>query len=240
MEKNSSPKINFIYNPDADADYAISFAGKPKSNMADRFLKKFFPKELYFVIESKLLDKEKSKIIRNYVSDYYGQNESSLKDKFESIKSDWENIKNKYFALVTQLFNGNKWPDGEYIGLGTIFYRYPRFITKKIFFFPLNHKIERYANKVIAHEMLHFMFFDYIYKKYGLSEKSKIPGKEPFYLWKVSEAFNSVIQDWGPYKTLLDSNSNPYPEVAEVYEKMNEQWGEAQDVDALLDKFLRT
>ncbi len=84
------------------------------------------------------------------------------------------------------------------------------------------------------------MFFDYIYKKYGLSEKSKIPGKEPSYLWKVSEAFNSVIQGWGPYKALFDSNPNPYPEVAEVYEKMNEQWEKIQNIDSLLNKFLGT
>ena len=117
-------------------------------------------------------------------------------------------------------------------------YRYPRSISKKTFFFPLNHKIEHYANKVIAHKMLHFMFFDYVEKKYELGEKSKIPGKETNYLWKVSEAFNSVIQGWALYQELFDSRPNPYPEVVEIYEEMNEQWEKNQNVDTLLNKFL--
>lgn len=240
MATNGLPEIDFIYDPGADADCAVSFLDKYKSEAGANFLKGFFPEELHLVIGNTLPNEEKERVIRDYVGDYYEQNERSLKDRFELIKSDWENIKNKYFVLVVQLFNNHQWPDGKYIGLGTIFYRYPRFIAKKTFLFPLNHKLEHYANKVIAHEMLHFMFFDYVYRKYGLSEKSKVPGKEPNYLWKVSEAFDSVIQGWGPYQELFDSNPNPYPEVAEVYEKMNEQWGKNQNVDALLNKFLGT
>ena len=238
--ENNFPRIDFIYNSKTDADCAVGFFSESKLEADDNFLKGFFPNELYLTIENELSNDKKEKVIRDYVSEYYEQNETGLKDRFKFIESDWENVEIKYFNLVKQLFNAHPWPDGEYTGLGTIFHCYPRFISKKVFFFPLNHKVERFANKVIAHEMLHFMFFDYVEKKYELGEKSEIDGKGPNYLWKVSEAFNSVIEGWQPYSELFNSKPHPYPEVVEIYTRMNEQWEKDQNVVSLLGIFLET
>jgi hypothetical protein len=51
--------------------------------------------------------------------------------------------------------------------------------------------------------MLHFMFFDFIRARYGLEEESKIEGRDPDHVWKVSEAFNVVIEHWKPYADVL-------------------------------------
>jgi len=238
VAKNGFPKVDFIYDPNTDADCAVGFLDDSRSETGANFLKGFLPEELHLVIGNTLSNEERERVIRDYVSDYYKRNEKDLKNRFELIKPDWSGVEEKYFNLIGQLFNNHPWPDGEYAGFGTIFHIYPRFIAKKTFYFPLNHKIEHYANKVIAHEMLHFMFFDYIEKKYKLGEKSEIRGRETDYLWKVSEAFNSVIQGWPPYQELFSSKPNPHPEVVEVYKKMNEQWRRNQNVDVLLKRFL--
>ena len=239
MEDNF-PRIDFIYNSETDADYAVGFLSEPESEDSINFLKRFLPDELHSILGSQTTSEQKEKLVRNYTADYYAKNEEHLKNKFELTKSDWGSVERKYFDLVKKLFNYHPWPEGKYKGIGSIFHMYPRFIQKKIFFFPLNHKIERYANKVIAHEMLHFMFFDYVEKKYGLHEKSVIPGKEINYLWKVSEAFNSVIEGWQPYSELFNSKPRPYPEVVEIYTRMNEQWGKDQDIVSLFGIFLET
>ena len=238
MTKNGFPKIGFIYDPNADADCAVGFLDKSKAETGANFLKRFLPEELHQVIGGTLSEEKKGRVIRVYVSDYYKRNEKDLRNRFELIRSDWSGVEEKYFNLIGQLFNNHPWSDGEYTGLGTIFHIYPRFIAKKTFHFPLNHRIEHYANKIIAHEMLHFMFFDYVERKYKLGEKSEIHGRETNYLWKVSEAFNSVIQGWAPYQKLFNSKPNPYPEVVEIYEKMDAQWRESQNVDLLLKELL--
>jgi len=114
----------------------------------------------------------------------------------------------------------------------------PRYVKQKIFFFPYKHKISKYSNKVIAHELLHFIFFDYLEKNHGLEEWSKIKNKPDDYIWKISEVFNNVIEDWRPYNRLLKDKPNPYTGTEKMFEKMKKQWREKQDIDWLLEGWL--
>ncbi len=91
---------------------------------------------------------------------------------------------------------------------------------------------------IIVHEMLHFMFFDYVEKKYGKEfgwKKAESYG----YLWKVSEAFNAVMEDWPPYKKLFLHASAPYPGTEKIEALMAKQWKRHHDIDKLLDYWLR-
>ena len=240
MKPDEFPKIKFTYDQEIDLGYAIHFLSQPRSERRLAFLRMYIPEELDYALKKGLPIEEQKEIAKKYVSDYYKENSKELKKKFESVGKDWEEVRKKYFDIVAKLFNNHPWPDGDYKGFGTIFHCYPRFVSEKIFLFPLNHRIPRYANKVIAHEMLHFIFFDYIEKKYGLEESSVIEGREENYIWKVSEAFNSIMERWGSYQELFKIKRKPYAETMELYELMDERWQKSQDIGELLDKFLKS
>lgn len=233
------PKIKFVLSKRHEISAAIGFIRDRKGTRAIRFLKKFLPVHLHFLLANNFSDKERGKIIKSYVADFYKYEGNKFKTNLKTIESDWKSVEGRYFRLVDRLFNRHPWPKGKYIGWATIFWCYPRFISEKTFFLPTDHRTPRYANGVIAHEMLHFMFFDYVERKYGLGEHAKIRGEESNYLWKVSEAFNSVIEGWPPYQKLFNTTSKPYPETISVFKKMDAQWKRKQDVDALLKRILK-
>lgn len=235
MTNKSFPNLRLVYKPQVDAKYAVRFLTSRRKYA--KFLHRFFPPQLHFIFNKNFSNKEREKIISGYVKGYYRRNHNDIAMHFLTTKKDWRKTKDKYFTLVDKLFNNRPWPKGKYVGVGTIFWCYPRFISEKTFLFPLNTKIPHYANKVIGHEMLHFIFFDYIQQKYGLRENSRIRGKESNYVWKVSEAFNNVVEGWTPYYKLFNSiPPRPYPETMNIYKKMKKQWEYSHSVDQLLDK----
>ena len=238
MKSEEHPKIKFIYDQGIDAKNAISFVSHHNQKEGLRFLKMFLPDHIFFITGADIPGKEKKKVIENFVTDYYEKNEKALKKGFASAIKDWERVEEKYFSLVAELFKNHPWPRGDYTGFGTIFWCYPRFVSERIFLFPLNHRIPHYANKVIGHEMLHFMFFSYIKHNYKLEENGQIKGKESNYVWRVSEAFNSVIEGWPKYQKIFKITPQPYQETMEIYKKMNTQWRKDQDIEHLLDNFI--
>lgn len=88
--------------------------------------------------------------------------------------------------------------------------------------------------------MLHFIFFDYIKKKYGINENDKFRNKNQKYVWQVSETFNTVIENWGPYMKIFNAKkkATPYPGCEKMFISMTKQWNKKQDVKNLLDKWL--
>ena len=82
MEDNF-PRIDFIYNSETDADYAVGFLSEPESEDSINFLKRFLPDELHSILESQIASEQKEKLVRNYTADYYAKNEEHLKNKFE-------------------------------------------------------------------------------------------------------------------------------------------------------------
>jgi len=229
MNKTKYPKVKFVRDRKIDLKYAINF-----TNSRDDFKKMFFGDVFYAVFNGSFSKKERDKIITNYVTTYYKLNAKKISQRYGLAQLGWKNKEKQYFTLIDKLFKNHPWPNGKYVGYGTIFWCYPRFVQNKEFLFPLNHRISDYSDKVTAHELLHFMFFDYLEKNYGLTENSWIKGKEPNYIWKVSEALNSVIEGWKPYQKIFNSIARPYPETKKIYEKIRKMWNKTQDIDIVL------
>ena len=117
---------------------------------------------------------------------------------------------------------------------------FPRNVNRKYFFFPYEKKWGFDPIKTISHEMLHFIFFAYLKERYGLKKSSKIPGKPTNYLWQISEALNSVIQDWKPYhKEMVEINHPPYKGTEKLVRKMKKIWEKTEDVDEVLKAVLK-
>ena len=235
------PKVKFVLDERHEREAAMGFLrDRTPRARAMRFLNMFLPVQLHFLLANNFSDKERDKIIASYVADFYKYEGNKYKRRLKVLQADWVSVESRYFRLVDRLFHKRPWPKGKYIGYATIFLRYPRFVSEKTFFVPIEDKnIPNRANRVAAHELLHFMFFDYLKAHYGLNEHSRIKGKSPDYIWQVSEAFNSVIEGWAPYQRLFKTESRPYPETIEVFKTMEAQWKRKQDVDALLAMVLK-
>lgn len=232
------PELSLMIDVEKDIENALNFLKYREGN--SWFLERFFGGEARHLMESALAGDEREAAVRKYVEGYFVEHGSEMRSGLESAKTDWKKVEDEYFRLVDVLFKDRPWPEGDYRGIVTIFGVYPRWVEEKIFFFPYAHRKPGYANRVIGHEMLHFMFFDYIRERYGLDGKSKMKGKDADHVWKVSEAFNVVIEEWAPYRDALGTDgSKPYPGQEEMFAEMSRQWAECQDVDALLDAWLK-
>ncbi len=233
----SFPRVTFILDQKIDTRFALNFAKESKGK-EDRFIKMFFPNHLRFVFGKEFSEKEREKIIRKYVEFVYSLDKPKIEEQFRLAERGWRKKEKRYFALIGKVFKKHPWPEGKYIGFGTVFVCYPRFLDSKTFLFPLNSKRAGAGESVTAHELLHFLFFDYIGQKYRLNEESKIKGKDPRYVWKISEAFNSVLENWEPYRKIFPSDRQPYPETMEIYKKMKKAWDKTEDLDKTIRSVL--
>jgi len=127
-------------------------------------------------------------------------------------KKRWEKIAPDYFLLVDALFGNRTWPRGTYIAFGTIWGMYPRFLENKTFQIPFWHRTPRYISVVIAHEMLHFMFYDYFYKRYPNYNRPQYN----FFVWHISEIFNTIIQNSPIWLDCFKLKSLEYPEHKKI------------------------
>lgn len=237
MKKNSYPKIKLQKSIKNDIYNAVDFVTHDENIEYKNW---FLPEDLRFILDGKFSKKEIKKILKEYTGVYYYIHQKEINTGFRDGIKRWKKIENQYFSLVSRIFKNHPWPKGIYTGFVTIFKMFPRWIKPKVFYFPYKDTLGATAPRVIAHEAMHFMFFSYIKAKYHLTELSEIKGKGERYVWKVSEVFNTVIENWKPYNRLIKQDMiEPYPGLEKIYAKMRKQWEKKQDVDWILDQWFK-
>lgn len=148
------------------------------------------------------------KELSNYIDDYYSQNENEIRSNLLIFSKSWKEVEASFLDLTASLFPGKLWPNGKYIAYLTIWQMYPRFLKDKTFQIPYRSSKKKSINLIIAHELLHFIFYDYFFKQYPKYKSHKYD----IFVWHVSEIFNSIILKRPEWKKLLKSNSLDYPE----------------------------
>ncbi len=177
------------------------------------------------------------KTLRNFIYKTYYAKQMSMNRALEQHKERWEKIAPHYFSLVDALFDGHKWPQGKYIAFGTIWGMYPRFLEDKTFQIPFWHRTLKYIPVVIAHELLHFMFYDYFYKRYP---KYRYP-KHNFFSWHISEIFNTTIQNSPAWLNCFKLKSLGYPEHEKIVRRVSRTFycRNAWNIDVLADEIIK-
>ncbi|MDD5568985.1 MAG: hypothetical protein PHG23_01045 [Candidatus Pacebacteria bacterium] len=191
------PKIKFIIDKDKDFQTFENFIKESKydTSIIDWAFFKVYPdlKEYikkgdgkngqYYVADINF--------IRTFIDNEYAKNANLIGKNMQINEEAWKKKENTYFELVSELFEEKYWPKGKYIAYATIWGVYPRFLGDKTFQIPAITKNAEFTVIVIAHETLHFIFYEYFlknYPEYNLNDNS-------FFIWNVSEAFNEVIQN---------------------------------------------
>lgn len=226
---DKKPKINLFLNKEDDLEFFLAFLEEDnRAILSDlKYLEEYKEKEK--------IEKEAKK----YIFDYYKKNNDSLEQKLIDASERWREVEDDFLKEVNRIFKGYDWPEGEYIGNASILEVYPRIIEEKHFLFPINKPGS--SSKVIAHEMLHFITYDYLERKYNLEPKEYHDEDRLF--WEFTEAFNLLLENEKYWREIVKFKETkklkPYNGFGETYEKMEKLWNKNKDIDYLIKKVFK-
>ncbi|HQK83670.1 MAG TPA: hypothetical protein PLK24_06965 [Atribacter sp.] len=150
---------------------------------------------------------QKKKIIHLYVYNYYRSHKEAISQSIKNLQKAWHKKEKEFVAVTGQFFMDYQFPKGKYIAYASIVDCNPRFLDSKTFQFFYKKKLAD-AIHTIVHELLHFIFFDFVEKK--LKSEIKILTEEQ--LWDLSEIFNVVVLGSAQYQNIVDKKYVfPYP-----------------------------
>lgn len=222
------PKIKFKIDPKKDISTFFDFLKDAKYDEGRNFewaILKHYP---YFKKFNGEVDK---KIVQDFVYKYYSKNKKAIEKNIITHENNWKKIEKDFFKLAHDLFLDTKWPKGKYIAYTTMWSMYPRFLDDKTFQIPAISKKKKVASFIIAHEMLHFIFYEYFLNKY----KKYKSHKYDFFVWHVSEIFNVIIMNRPEWQKILKNKDNGYPEHGKIIEKLSKK---EYCVDELVDNIV--
>ena len=167
----------------------------------------------------------------DYVDKFYKLHLKKLQNFAKLSKSKWDKISPYFFRVTSGLFKNYSWPKGKYIGYTSIFNCNPRFLKDKTFQVCFEHKAG--SNYVTAHELLHFVFYDYATKKHADLFRDK--NTESGIFWDIAEAFNSVILHSPEFIRILGVKKQIiYPEHKTCIPCLNKLWKEDPEIDSFI------
>lgn len=232
------PKVKFVISKKKELETFLAFLNESKCMDNTREMNWAFynrhPK-LKILKQKNKSFLEKKSIVKKYINTYYKKNLTKIKKDVLGTKKDWQNKEKDFFNLVDVVFKNYPWPKGKYIAYPTIWGMYPRYLKDKTFQFPHRHKKKNFISVVIAHEMLHFIFYDYLYKYFP---KYKNP-KYNFKIWNISEAFNILVQNSKEWIEVFGQKAMPYPEHKNIIKQMKRIYNKKQDINYLLKTLLK-
>ncbi len=146
--------------------------------------------------------------IRKYIDAAYKKNGAMFKKDSAVVEKQWRQKEKVFFRLAAAEFGDARWPKGKYIAYFTIWSMFPRFLDDKTFQVPFRHRHKGYINVIIAHEMLHFLFYEHFYEWYPEYKNSKYN----FFVWNISEIFNVLIENSSRWVKTFHVKTLSYPE----------------------------
>lgn len=224
------PKIKFKIDFKKDILIFFNFLRDSKYDEGRNFqwaVLKHYP---YFKKFNKNINK---KIVEDFVFKYYSKNKKFIERNLTIYEKNWKKIEKEFFVLIENIFPKLKWPKGKYIAYSTIWSMYPRFLDDKTFQIPAISKKKKIVNFIIAHEMLHFIFYEYFFNKYKKYKNHKYD----FFVWHVSEIFNVIIINRPDWQKILKNKDNGYPEHKKIIKKLSKNYYNLQDlVDNIIEE----
>lgn len=218
----SYPKVIFSLNKSLDKKVGIEFLG------SNYYLGINFAQGILGV-HPKL-----KKLILNYIDEFYRKHNSLLIKTAVRFQKEWEVKAPAFFSSVDTIFH-HPWPLGKYKGYISIFDCNPRFLEDKTFQIFYRHQYGPVY--ITAHELLHFIFFDYIEKKRG-DIKRKFNDNE---LCRLSEIVNEILLDPKYLGKVVIPNKyyRGYPYLEKITNKIKKKLGKTVTIDRIINLITR-
>ena len=224
------PQILFKLNKNLDKWTGVNFLYHQRGglNFGANILR-YHPK---LSSAKKLGDKQKQKFIFSYIDNYYQTHLRELKKAKIIFQTQWDKKEKEFFGEVGKIFNYHPWPKGKYLAFISIFPCGPRFLKDKTF--QVFYLTKRGPSLSCAHEMIHFLFYDYFEKKIP-----EINPKEDS-VWKLSEIINTFILDSAQFRLLFGvSHPHPYPAHLSLIKKLRVNWKKKKNLKTFLARSLK-
>ena len=165
------------------------------------------------------------------VSHFYSLHTDALDAHAKKVHTNWEAVAPQFFEITTTLFKNHPWPEGKYIGYISMFDCNPRFLQDCTFQVYYKHKAG--SNYVTAHELLHFIFYDYALKNHEALFKNK--NTESGIFWDIAEVFNSVLLHSTTFSALFPTQEEIlYPTHSKWVPHLRVIWDKNQNVDTFI------
>jgi hypothetical protein len=146
-------------------------------------------------------------VIREYFDEYYASHKKDVLKDVANVEKGWRRVEENYSKITENIFGGYNFPPGMYIAYASIINCNPRFLDSKTFQFFYKKGVGDAIN-TIAHELLHFIFFDFVEKEM----KNHINKLSSESLWDISEIFNVIVLRSPIYREIVDRKYIvPYP-----------------------------
>lgn len=172
----------------------------------------------------------KKRVIHLYFDDYYRTHKEAINHSIKNLQKAWHKKEKEFVIRTEKFFGGFQFPQGKYIAYASIINCNPRFLKSKTFQYfykkPLSDAIY-----TVAHELLHFIFFDFVEKKI----KNEIKDLSEDQIWDLSEIFNVVVLGSPRYQQIVDKRYVvPYPNHKRFLSQFRKVYGNSRDAEEFI------
>ena len=180
------------------------------------------------LLEMESAEKQKD-FLNKYISDFYKFHIAEINTAKKEITQNLNEKREEFFLTVDKIFKKHLWPKNKFTGYLSIFDFCPRFLDSGEF------QVFMYDKKnlqlfTIFHEMLHFIFYDFVQKEF--SKEFKKVDTEKGRLWDLAEVFNAVVQDTESFIRLHGKIENiGYPDHKNLILEGKKLWKNNPDLN---------
>lgn len=141
-----------------------------------------------------------------FLSNLYKKNVGDIEERIKEFQLEWESVANKFWETSKNLFKDQIDFQDEYIAYITLNPFSPRFLEDQSFMIFVGNES---GTAVIAHELMHFFFYEYTSKKFPKVFAELDPDSEIY--WDMAEVFNNVVLDSEMFNFIAEEEC-PYPD----------------------------
>lgn len=220
------PNITFSIRPEKDIETFFAFENETydiEQILTWAFWRPYPKLKAWFENYKFVTDR---KTVEAFVRSEYIKNEQTIQDNMRLIETTWREKEKQFSELIELLFPNTEWPEGKYECLPTIWGMYPRFLEDKTFQVPWKHEKPGYALAVISHEMLHFIWYSEFYKHH---QEYASGSEDDYFVWNVSELFNSIVQGLPSWLSVFGQEPMAYPQHETILSELKLKYTHRKD-----------
>ncbi len=235
------PQVTFTTNIDLNVTVLNNFIARGTNRGGANFKEIILKNHPELEGTDKLSPEDRLQKVKDYVYKFYENHKTNIDNGVAETNKSWSEYAPQFFNEVKKLFGNLKWPEGEYKGFATITAPFPRFLDTKTFCttYAPDHK----TIAIAAHEMLHFIFFEYVRQRYlpdmtntiQYEMEERLENRFTIPIWELSEIFNIVVlsgDEWG-IATAKQSTSS-YNHLKKYVPEFEKLWKESEhNIDKL-------
>jgi len=231
-----TPKLKFKIDPRQDLEAYIGFYNNAKYDSGRSWqwaIAKIFPELQQFnpTTGSSL----PRRAIIKFIKKIYLEKGREIKRELSKTKRLWGKKERRFYELTNELFDKKFWPKGKYVAYPTIWGMFPRDLKNKTFQISGYRKSKVKVPVIIAHELLHFVFYSYFLKKHPEYRLEKYQMQ----LWHISEIFNEIVQGSMKWKKFFGGQPLGYPEHARIVKKLLKKVGNRVETDIFIESIVQ-